>query len=468
MFTKKTKIIATIGPVSESKEVVIKFIKAGMNIARLNFSHGSQATHLVKINMLHSLQKEGYNIAIMLDTKGPEIRSGEFSGGQATFTKGKKVAIYMSPILGDNTKFSVSFPDLIKDVKANDILRFDDGKISFKVLEKDKKDNCLICRALNNHTMADRRGCAAPGVKLSMPFMSKQDESDIRFGAKNQVDYIAASFVRKAKDIHEIREILKQEKHEEIQIIAKIECQEGVDNLTEIIKASDGVMVARGDLGVGLPAEDVPVVQRMIVEACATQGKPVIVATHMLDSMQHNPFPTRAEVSDVANAIYEACDSIMLSGESASGDFPVESVEMEARIATRIESTLNTHDLIEWAYSKSSQVHDDAIAYSVASAAFMTGAKLIVAFSMSGSTSRRISRYRPSCPILSLSKDPQVARSLCLNWGVYGQTIPQTSNMEEVAKQQAKALGYKKNDTILMTGGNGKGSTNFMKILILD
>lgn len=468
MFTKKTKIIATIGPVSESKEVVIKFIKAGMNIARLNFSHGSQATHLVKINMLHSLQKEGYNIAIMLDTKGPEIRSGEFNGGQATFTKGKKVAIYMSPILGDNTKFSVSFPDLIKDVKANDILRFDDGKISFKVLEKDRKENCLICRTMNNHTMANRRGCAVPGVKLSMPFMSKQDESDLRFGAKNQVDYIAASFVRKAKDIQEIRAILKQEKHEEIQIIAKIECQEGVDNLTEIIKASDGVMVARGDLGVELPAEDVPVVQRMIVEACATQGKPVIVATHMLDSMQHNPSPTRAEVSDVANAIYEACDSIMLSGESASGDFPVESVEMEARIATRIESTLNTHDLIEWAYSKSSQVHDDAIAYSVASAAFMTGAKLIVAFSMSGSTSRRISRYRPSCPILSLSKDPQVARSLCLNWGVYGQTIPQTSNMEEVAKQQAKALGYKKNDTILMTGGNGKGSTNFMKILILD
>ena len=473
MFEKKTKIIATIGPVSDTPAVVSKLIKAGLNIARVNFSHGDMADHEAKFQMLNDLIAKGANIAIMLDTKGPEIRTGEFKEGQATFVKGKTTTISMKPVLGTAELFSVSYAKLIDDVKKGDVMLLDDGKLILKIMAKNLQAKTLTCKVLNNRTIASRRGCVVPTAKLKLPFISEVDKQDLIFGCKHGMSYVAASFTREAADVLAIRKILDANHGQQVQIIAKIECQEGVNNIDEIIAVSDGIMVARGDLGVEVAPEEVPVIQKMIVNKCHQAGKPVIVATHMLDSMQHNPTPTRAEVSDVANAIYEACDSVMLSGESANGDFPVESVAMEARIATRIEKLLDAHAMAESAFDCSTHQHDEAIAYAVANSAVMTQAKLIVAFSESGATARRISKYRPACPIVSVSSNPQVARTLCLNWGVYGMTAEIGHNQTNdsavaLAKKIALSCGYKKHDTILLTGGNGKGSTNFMKIVVLD
>ncbi len=473
MLKKKTKIVATIGPASDQVEVVERLIQAGMNIARLNFSHGNHTTHKAKIDMLKSLIKQGHNIAIMLDTKGPEIRSGDFEIGSASFKKGDYVDIMMQPLLGNNKVFSVSYPGLINDVKKGGILRFDDGRLSLKIKEIDKSIGALHCLVLNDAVIGNKRNCVIPFGRQSMPFISEQDYRDIVFGCANDIDYIAASFSRNKNDILDIRNILKQQQHEEIQIIAKIESQEGLDNLDEIIQAADGVMVARGDLGVEIAPEDVPVVQRLIVSKCKAAGKPVIVATHMLDSMQKNPSPTRAEVSDVANAIYESSDAIMLSGESASGDFPVESVEMETRIAARIEPLLDNHLLAEEAFNTSQGCYDDAIAFSVVNSALIINAKLIIAFSESGTTAKRISKYRPICPVISVSSNPKVARLVCLNYGVYGVTdgvghFQQNEESVHKAIEIAEQYGCQKGDTLMLTGGDGKGSTNFMKIVIVE
>lgn len=472
IIDKKTKIIATIGPSSDTREIILRLIDAGMNVARLNFSHGNHETHQEKINILQKLIKEGHNISIMLDTKGPEIRSGDFLNDEAYFHEGDIVEISMIPQLGTSKKFSISYPGLIHDIEIGNLIRFDDGKISFKVLEKDYQQQILKCQALNSHTIKSRRNCIAPFARISAPFISNSDYDDIVFGCQNNINYIAASFTRRKQDILDIKRILKQENKEFIQIIAKIENQEGVDNIDEILEVCDGVMVARGDLGVEIPPEDVPVVQRMLINKCRRIGKPVIVATQMLDSMQKNPNPTRAEVSDVANAIFEVCDAIMLSGESASGDYPVESVMMEAKIARRIESILEYHKLAEEAFATSTQANNDAIAFSVANSAIITSSKVIIAFSESGATSKRIAKYRPKCPIISVSTNTRKAKELCLNWGVYGVTMEAIqTGRDELDKQAmniAKNIGLKKGDTFLLTGGNGFGSTNFMKILVVE
>jgi len=467
---KKTKIVATIGPACEKKEVLSKIIDAGINVARLNFSHGDHAEHLAKIVTLKEFMDQGYNIAIMLDTKGPEIRSGDFENGSASFEKGDIARISMTPVLGTNKLFSTTHEGLYDDMKINDVIKFDDGRLSFKIVDKDEENRHLIVEAQNAHTIKNKRNCIAPFGRLSVPFISKRDKQDLIFGCEQEVDYVAASFTRRADDVRQVRELLdKYSPNRRIQIIAKIENREGVDNIDEILEIADGLMVARGDLGVELPPEDVPIVQKMLVKKAKEKRKVSIVATHMLDSMCSNPTPTRAEVSDVANAIMDGCDAIMLSGETANGEYPVEAVEMQANIARKIESFLDYHKLAEKGFEISSQTASDAIAYSVANTTLLTNAKLIVSFSFTGNTTRRMSSYRPECPIITVTPYREVLKSTALHWGVYGFLNDKRMNtveaFEKKAIEIAIKLGIPEGDSILITGGDPKtGSTNFMKI----
>ncbi len=466
---KKTKIVATIGPSSDTKDVARQLIDAGMDIARLNFSHGDYESHLEKIQMFRELNQEGYNVALMLDTKGPEIRSGDFENNLASFEKGDVARISMVPVLGTKEKFSTTHTGLYDDMNIGDKVKFDDGRLTFEVIEKDEANRELVVKALNKHAIKSRRNCIAPFARLSVPFISEKDYNDLVFGCENDIDYVAASFTRRADDVKQVRDILDEHSpKKKIRIIAKIENQEGVDNIDEILDLADGIMVARGDLGVEIEAEDVPLVQKMLVKKAKQKGKVSIVATHMLDSMQTNPNPTRAEVSDVANAIMDGCDAVMLSGESASGMFPVESVAMEAKIARKIESVFDYHKLAEEGFENTDKEHSDAIAYCVANAVLLTGAKLIVSFSHTGKTTRRMSLYRPKCPIISVTTNRDSLRSTALNWGVYGavneKKINTTEAFEIKAIEIAKRVGVPNGEYILITGGDFFGSTNFMKI----
>ena len=467
---KKTKIVATIGPACEKKEVLAKIIDAGINVARLNFSHGSHEEHLGKIVRLKEFEKEGHTIAILLDTKGPEIRSGDFENGSATFKKGDVAKISMTPVLGTNELFSTTHAGLYDDMDKGDVIKFDDGRIAFKVVDKDEENRCLVVEAQNNHTIKNKRNCIAPFGRLSVPFISEKDRQDLIFGCEQQVDYVATSFTRRADDVRQVRELLdKYSPNKYIQIIAKIENQEGVDNIDEILDIADGLMVARGDLGVELPPEDVPIVQKMLVKKAKVRRKVSIVATHMLDSMCSNPTPTRAEVSDVANAIMDGCDAIMLSGETANGEYPVEAVEMQASIARKIESFLDYHKLAEEGFALSNQTNSDAIAFSVANTTLLTDAKLIVSFSFTGNTTRRMSSYRPECPIITVTPSIEVLKATALHWGVYG--VLNDKHMSTVEEFEKKAIAVAKDlkipdgSSILITSGDPKtGSTNFMKI----
>ena len=467
---KKTKIVATIGPACEKREVLAKIIDAGINVARLNFSHGSHEEHLGKIVRLKEFEKEGYPIAVLLDTKGPEIRSGDFENGCASFIKGDIAKISMIPVLGTKELFSTTHAGLYDDMDKGDIIKFDDGRIAFKVVDKDVENHCLVVEAQNSHTIKNKRNCIAPFGRLSVPFISEKDRQDLIFGCEHQVDYVATSFTRRADDVRQVRELLDEySPNKHIQIIAKIENQEGVDNIEEILDIADGLMVARGDLGVELPPEDVPIVQKMLVKKAKERRKVSIVATHMLDSMCSNPTPTRAEVSDVANAIMDGCDAIMLSGETANGEYPVEAVEMQASIARKIETFLDYHKLAEEGFELSNQTPSDAIAFSVANTTLLTDAKLIVSFSFTGNTTRRMSSYRPKCPIITVTPSLDVLKATALHWGVYGvlndKHMTTVEEFEQKAVAVAKELKIPEGSSILITSGDPKiGSTNFMKI----
>ena len=467
---KKTKIVATIGPACQNKEVLRQIIDAGINVARLNFSHGDHEEQLGKIKLLREFMDAGENIAILLDTKGPEIRSGDFENGCAAFVKGDIARISMTPVLGTKELFSTTHTGLYDDMNVNDVIKFDDGRLAFKVVSKDEEQRHLVVEAQNNHVIKNKRNCIAPFGRLSVPFISEKDYQDLVFGCVNEVDYVATSFTRRADDVRQVREILdKYSPNRKIQIIAKIENQEGVDNIDEILDVADGLMVARGDLGVELPPEDVPIVQKMLVKKAKRRRKVSIVATHMLDSMCNNPTPTRAEVSDVANAIMDGCDAIMLSGETANGEYPVEAVLMQASIARKIESFLDYHTLAEEGFALSNQTASDAIAFSVANTTLLTDAKLIVSFSFTGNTTRRMSSYRPECPIITVTPYREVLKATALHWGVYGvlndKTMSTVEEFEQKAIEVAKELKIPNNSSILITGGDPvTGSTNFMKI----
>ncbi|HIB1938364.1 TPA: pyruvate kinase [Enterococcus faecalis] len=453
---KKTKIVCTIGPASESVDMLVNLINAGMNVCRLNFSHGDYEEHGARIkNIREAVKITGKRVAILLDTKGPEIRTNDMENGAITMKIGDSVRISMTEVLGTNEKFSITYPELINDVNVGSHILLDDGLIDLEVTDIDRDANEIVTVVKNEGVLKNKKGVNVPGVSVNLPGITEKDANDIRFGIGQGIDFIAASFVRRASDVLEITKILEEENATHIQIIPKIENQEGIDNIDEILKVSDGLMVARGDMGVEIPTEDVPVVQKALIKKCNALGKPVITATQMLDSMQRNPRPTRAEANDVANAIYDGTDAVMLSGETAAGDYPLEAVQTMARIAVRTEETLVNQDSFALKlYSKTDMT--EAIGQSV------------------GHTARMISKYRPKAHIVAITFSEQKARSLSLSWGVYATVADKPSSTDEMfnlASKVSQEEGYaSEGDLIIITAGvpvGEKGTTNLMKIQMI-
>ncbi|MDW7677523.1 MAG: pyruvate kinase, partial [Bacillota bacterium] len=385
---KKTKIVCTLGPASESKEVFEQLVIHGLNVARLNFSHGTHEEHQARIDTIKAVRREmNIPVAILLDTKGPEIRTGKFAEPEVTLDEGQDFVITTRDVLGDNAICNVSYENLPGDVKKGNIILIDDGLVAMEVMEiRDKTD--ILCRVLNGGVVKNHKGVNIPGVRINLPAITDKDREDIEFGIRNNIDFIAASFVRKAADVIAIREILEQNDAGFIHIISKIENQEGMDNLDEIIAASDGIMVARGDLGVEIPTEEIPHAQKTMIKKCNRVGKPVITATQMLDSMIRNPRPTRAEVTDVANAIFDGTDAIMLSGETAAGKYPVEAVEMMSVIAKRTEAAIDYRGLLRSKDIEKETSITDAISNATCNIAQDLGASAIVTATSSGHTAR--------------------------------------------------------------------------------
>lgn len=468
---KKTKIVCTIGPASESVEMLEQLIKSGMNVTRLNFSHGDHAEHLVRINNIKKARKRlGTHTPIMLDTKGPEIRIGTFKDKMVVNLKaGDKFTLTTRDIEGDQSIVSVSYKDLPKDLSVGSRILIDDGLVEFIV--EGIEDTEIYTRVINYGELKDRKGLNAPSIKINLPALTEKDISDIKFGIENGVDFIAASFIRKADDVLAIRKVLEEFGGEDVHIISKIESEEGVENLDEIIEVSDGIMVARGDLGVEIQNEQVPLVQKDIIRKCNYAGKPVITATQMLDSMIRNPRPTRAEVNDVANAILDGSDAIMLSGETAAGKFPAEAVATMNRIAKYIEESIDYKKAVA---SRSEWIENDptnAISNSVSRIAGQLKANAIIAATTSGTTARAISKFRPNNPLIATTHVEKVARKLELVWGVHPihtRKVEQTDQLIDNSISEALKNGYiNEGDLIVLTAGipvATKGTTNMIKV----
>ncbi|MGV2942523.1 pyruvate kinase [Mesobacillus sp. LC4] len=472
---RKTKIVCTIGPASESVDKLVQLIEAGMNVSRLNFSHGNHEEHAARIkNIREAASKTGKNVGILLDTKGPEIRTNDMENGAIELTTGQECIVSMTEVLGTPEKFSVTYDQLIDDVHPGAKILLDDGLIGLEVISIDKASNEIKTRVLNSGTLKNKKGVNVPGVSVNLPGITEKDAKDILFGVEQGVDFIAASFVRRASDVLEIRQLLEENNGSSIGIIPKIENQEGVDNINEILEVSDGLMVARGDLGVEIPAEEVPLVQKDLIKKCNTLGKPVITATQMLDSMQRNPRPTRAEASDVANAIFDGTDAIMLSGETAAGQYPVEAVQTMHNIASRAEQALDHKELLS-ARSKDTEHNiTDAIGQSVAHTALNLEVNAIITPTESGHTARMISKYRPKAPIIAATSNDHVLRRLALVWGVYpqlGQKAETTDEMLAVAVEESVNSGLVSHgDLVVITAGvpvGEAGTTNLMKIHVV-
>ncbi|EOL41858.1 pyruvate kinase [Enterococcus phoeniculicola] len=474
---KKTKIVSTLGPASNSVEIIAELIKAGANVFRFNFSHGDHEEQLSRMTMVREAEKQvGQGVAILLDTKGAEIRTTVqgTDSGKIEFSIGDVVRISMDDTLeGSKEKIAVTYPGLFDDVHVGGHVLFDDGLIDMKIIEKDEATRELVTEVQNAGLLGSRKGVNAPGVSISLPGITEKDADDIRFGLDNDIDFIAASFVRKAQDVLDIREILEEKDMNHVQIISKIESQEGIDNIDEIIKVSDGIMVARGDMGVEIPAELVPLAQKRIIKKCNLAGKSVITATQMLETMQQNPRPTRAEASDVANAVFDGTDATMLSGESANGSYPVQAVATMARIDEESEQALSELGTFQVNQFDKTDV-TETIGLSVARAAKNLGVKTIVAATESGHTAKMISKYRPEADILAVTFDERTRRGLMLNWGVYPTVTekPQTTDeMFELAANKAVELGFaSEGDLILITAGvpvGERGTTNVMKIQMI-
>ena len=473
---KNTKIVCTIGPASESPEILEKLIESGMNVARLNFSHGDHEEHLGRIKNIREISnKLNKHIGIMLDTKGPEIRTHTMKDGAITIIKGNTLRIAMEEVVGTEEKFSITYSDLINDVNVGSSILLDDGLIDLQVKELDKENNEIVVKALNTGVLKNKKGVNVPGVSVKLPGLTEKDRADIKFGLENDIDYIAASFVRRQSDVQEIIDLLKEYDMEHVQIIPKIENQEGVDNLREIVEVSDGLMVARGDLGVEIPAEEVPVVQKMMIHYMNKVGKPVITATQMLDSMQVNPRPTRAEASDAANAIYDGTDAIMLSGETAAGDYPVQAVQTMANIATRTELALNQMNGISHLDDVDNCDATEAIGQAVGHTAKNMNIETVVAATNSGHTARMISKVRPASTILAVTFSERTARGLALSWGVKPIITERTDSTDalfDLATEKAVEGGFAKpGDHIIITAGvpvGETGTTNVMKIQTIE
>ena len=483
---RKTKIVCTLGPSTDKEGVLKRLIEEGMNVARFNFSHGDHEEQLGRLQMLQKLRKELKRpVAALLDTKGPEIRLRDFTDGKVELKDGQTFTLTTDEIMGDAKRVSITYKNLPEDVKPGDRILIDDGLIGMEVKEikvtsgakadKDgNKPKDIICQVLNGGVISNRKGVNVPNVELSMPYISEKDYGDIVFAVEHDYDFIAASFVRTADDVLAIRKILAEKGGEDINIIAKIENMQGVQNIDDIIRVSDGIMVARGDMGVEIPLEDVPVIQKDIIAKVYTAGKQVITATQMLDSMIKNPRPTRAETTDVANAIYQGTSAIMLSGETAAGKYPVEALKTMVKIAVRTEADIDFNQQFSFRTKEHATNVTTAISHATCMTAIDLNAKAIIAVTRSGNTARMVSKYRPGCPIIACTPDERIWRQLNLVWGVTPLLTKEEYSMEILllhATEAAEENGYvKEGDVVVLTVGvplGRSGNTNLLKATVV-
>ncbi|NYE57049.1 pyruvate kinase [Carboxydothermus ferrireducens] len=466
---KRTKIVCTIGPASNDVGILKEMIISGMNVARINFAHGSHEEHRERIEKVRRASLEvGIPVAILIDTKGPEIRIGKVENGKIVLKEGDLVVFDPDIAEGQGLRVPVNYPGLARDVNVGGTILLDDGLIELKI--EDIQGNKVIARVITGGELSNNKGVNLPGVKVNLPALTEKDRKDIDFGIEIGADFIAHSFVRKAADVLALRRYL-EEKGADMEIIAKIENQEGVENIDEIIKVADGIMVARGDLGVEIPTEDVPLVQKEIIEKCNKNGKPVITATQMLDSMIRNKRPTRAEATDVANAIFDGTDAVMLSGETAAGKYPVEAVKTMARIAEKAEEKLLTLRKLNKPTTKSFKTVTDAISHASVTTAEELDAGAIITPTSSGYTARMVSRYRPAVPIIAATPDMKVLKKLTLVWGVFPLLVKTSDSTDEMLSKAIEASLesglLKPGDLVVLTAGvpvGVKGTTNLLKV----
>ena len=466
---RKTKIVCTIGPASESEEVLRGLCLAGMNVARLNFSHGTHEEQKARLDMIKKVREDlELPIAVLLDTKGPEYRIGTFEEGKITLSEGDTFIFTTDDVIGDKTRVSVSYKNLTRELVSGDTILLNNGLLGFEV--ESVKGNDIITRVTFGGELSDRKSMSFPGKVMNRDYLSEQDKSDIAFGVENDVDYIACSFVSRKQDLVDVKEYLDSIGAQNIEIIAKIENQSGFDNIEEICECCDGIMIARGDMGVEVPFDRLPGMQKKLITKCSMLGKRVITATEMLETMIYNPRPTRAEISDVANAVYDGTSAIMLSGETAAGKYPVRTVEIMARIAETTEESIH--------YCKRFRTRDfqirntvDAISHSTCGMAIDIEAQAIVACSLSGMTARMVSRFRPPVPIIGLTTDEKTWRRLAMSWGVIPamcEKFTSTDVLFYTAKKIAKStLKLSKGDRIVITGGDTSGvsgNTSLIKV----
>ena len=467
---RKTKIVCTLGPATDNYNTLKKLVRAGMNVARLNMSHGSYEEHLRRIEMVKKVREELQTpVALLLDTKGPEIRIKTFKDGKITLNEGDEFTLTTGEVVGDETRVSVTYEDLPRHLKTGDKVLVSDGLIELEVQSVTSTSVC--CRVIDGGELTDRKSINLPGISIDMPYLSEADKADIRFAVEQDADYLALSFVRSADDVRQVKNLITLSGGEGIQIISKIENRQGVNNVEKILELSDGIMVARGDMGVEIPFEELPHIQKQLIKKCYKGGKKVITATQMLESMIHNPRPTRAEISDVANAIYDGTSAIMLSGETAAGKYPVEAVKTMAKIAERTESSI---DYKKRFYNNDYKAQNvtDAVSHSTCAAAFDLGAKAIVTVSQSGYTARKVSRFRPECVIISPTTSKKVYNQLALNWGV----LPTMAAVQETPDALFRHAGHcalntglvKEGDLVVLTGGSEVGKSGNSNVLRIE
>ena len=469
---RRTKIVCTLGPSTDKEEVLRNLMKNGMNVARMNFSHGTHEEQKARLDMIKKLREElNLPVAALLDTKGPEIRIGDVEGGKLELKPDQEFTLTTEEILGTEKKVTITYKELYKDVEPGDSILIDDGLIGMEVVRIDESD--IVCRVKNGGFISNHKGVNVPGVELNMPFVSPKDLADIVFAVEQDYDFIAASFTRTAEDIMEIRKILQEHGGEKIHIIAKLENKQGVKNCEDILRVADGIMIARGDMGVEIPLEEVPVIQKELIRKAMHMGKPVITATQMLDSMMKNPRPTRAETSDVANAIYQGTSAIMLSGETAAGAYPIEAVQTMAKIAERTEQDIDYSR--EFKPRKLAEAPDvtSAISHATCTTAADLKAAAIVAVSKSGRTVSRIAKYLPVCPIIGCTTDERVYRQLNLLWGVTPVVMEEANTADELFDHAVELAEQKgliaRGELVVIAAGvpvGLSGTTNMMKVQI--
>ena len=470
---RKTKIICTMGPSTDDIEVLRSLAKVGMNVARFNFSHGSHEEHKGRMDRMKQVREElGLPIAILLDTKGPEIRTGDMTDGKIFLKKGEQIRLTPHTCLGTAEKISITYPNLYQDVKVGTSVLIDDGLIELRVEQIEEQD--VICRILNDGVVSNHKGINVPDVHLSIPYLSEKDKSDILFGIEQGIDFVAASFVRESDDVEQLRKLLDDNGGKDVQIIAKIENQQGVENIDGIIALADGVMIARGDMGVEIPAEEVPAIQKMLIKKVAHAGKQVITATQMLDSMMKNPRPTRAEVTDVANAIYDGTGAIMLSGETAAGLYPVQALSIMTRIAERTEEDIDYRKRFFNRQRKSDPDITNAICHATCTTAHDLNARAIVTITKTGRSARMVARYRPDCDILGCTPSERVCRQLNLVWGVQPVYVEEKEGIFDLFGHTLNVTKEEKlmkdGDVAVITAGvpiGVSGSTNMIKVQVV-